>query len=116
MIRQGEIYWCDLGTPVGSEPGFHRPVVIIQNDVFNRSSIGTAIVCVLTTNLSYTRARLNVLLEEGEGGLQEQSVVNVSQIASVDRRMLGQQIGRLSIHRIEQINRGVARLIEPSAP
>ena len=112
MIRQGEIYWCDLGTPIGSEPGYLRPVVVLQSDVLHQSSIRTTIVCALTTNLEFTRARLNVLLEEGEGGLAQQSVVNVSQISTVDQRMLGQRIGSLSLERLEQIIRGVVRVME----
>lgn len=78
VICQEDIYWIDLGQPIGSEPGYLRPYVVIQNDVLNSSQIRTVIVCALTTNLRRARAIGNVLLEAGEADLAEQSVVNVS--------------------------------------
>lgn len=113
MIRQGEVYWIDLGQPVGSEPGYIRPYVVIQNDVANQSQIRTVIVCALTTNLRRARAIGNVLLEPGEADLPEQSVVNVSQVFTVDKEILSDRIGQLSKERVQQILAGLTLLTVP---
>ena len=85
MIRRGEVRWADLGEPMGSEPGFRRPVVVIQSDAFNRSRIATVIVVVLTSNLDLARAPGNVLLPRGNTKLAKDSVANVSQVLTLDR-------------------------------
>lgn len=107
MIRQGELYWVDLGVPYGSEPGFRRPYVVVQSDAFNRSAIRTAVVCALTTNVHLAAAPGNVLLDAGEGSLPSASVVNVSQVVTLDRRRLADPIGRLSQRRMRQIDHGL---------
>ncbi|XZO02725.1 MAG: type II toxin-antitoxin system PemK/MazF family toxin [Microcoleus sp.] len=113
VIGQGDIYWIDLGQPIGSEPGYIRPYVVIQNDVLNSSQIRTIIVCALTTNLRRARAIGNVLLEPGEADLAEQSVVNVSQIFTVDKALLTDKIGKLSRQRVGQILAGLALVTKP---
>lgn len=113
VIRQGDIYWIDLGEPIGSEPGYIRPYVVIQNDLFNGSQIKTVIVCALTSNLRRAKAMGNVLLELGEANLDRQSVVNVSQIFTVDKALLTEKIGRLSKERVRQILAGLAMVTEP---
>lgn len=113
VIRQGDIYWIDLGQPIGSEPGYVRPYVVIQNDVLNTSQIRTAIVCALTSNLRRAAAIGNVLLEPGEANLPDQSVVNVSQVFTVDKALLTEKIGRLSRQRVRQILAGLALVTEP---
>lgn len=113
VICQGDIYWIDLGQPIGSEPGYIRPYVVIQNDVLNSSQIRTVIVCALTTNLRRARAIGNVLLEAGEADLAEQSVVNVSQVFTVDQALLTDKIGKLSRKRVRQILAGLALLTTP---
>jgi mRNA interferase MazF len=115
MIQQGDIYWLDLGQPIGSEPGYIRPYVVIQNDVLNRSQIRTVIVCALTTDLRRARAAGNVLLEPNEADLPEQSVVNVSQVFTVDKSLLNEKIGSLSSQRIQEIFAGLTLLIQPEA-
>ncbi|MEG4309294.1 MULTISPECIES: type II toxin-antitoxin system PemK/MazF family toxin [unclassified Microcoleus] len=110
---QGDIYWIDLGQPIGSEPGYIRPYVVIQNDVLNISLIRTVIVCALTTNLRRARAIGNVLLEAGEADLAEQSVVNVSQVFTVDKALLTDKIGQLSQERVRQILAGLALVTKP---
>ncbi len=114
MIRQGEIYWLDLGEPSGSAPGYHRPFVVIQNDMFNRSPIDTAVVCALTSNLRRAEAPGNVLLQPREAGLSKQSVVNVSQIYTVDKQELTEKIGTLSPKRVLEILEGVQLVLQPS--
>ena len=113
MIGQGDVYWVDLSEPSGSRPGCRQPHVVIQNNVFNRSRINTVVVCVLTSNLKRAEAPGNVLLEEGEANLPKPSVVNVSQIFTVDKSDLSEYIGTLSPKRVRQILHGVGLVLEP---
>ncbi len=112
-ISQGDIYWVDLGAPRGSEPGFRHPHVVIQNNIFNSSRISTVVVCALTSNLKWAKAPGNVLLKKGEGNLPKDSVVNVSQIETIDKSFLIEKIGSLSPSRVKQVIEGVTLLIEP---
>ena len=113
VINQGDVYWIELGEPSGSGPGYRHPHVVIQNNVFNRSRINTVVLCALTSNLKRARAPGNVLLERGEANLPKQSVVNVSQIFTVDKGDLVERIGTLSRKRVRQILDGVSLLLEP---
>jgi mRNA interferase MazF len=113
VIRQGDVYWVDLGEPRGSAPGYRHPHVVIQNDLFNRSRINTVVVCVITSNLRRAAAPGNVLLEKDEANLEKRSVVNVSQIFTVDKGDLVEKIGTLSPQRVRQILDGVRLLTEP---
>jgi mRNA interferase MazF len=102
----------DFGTPQGSEPGYVHPAVVVQSDIFNAGRIGTIVVCATTTNLKRATDPGNVLLDLGEGGLPEQSVVNVSQIIAVDRSRFLERIGVLSQDRVRQILGGIHQLLE----
>jgi mRNA interferase MazF len=113
VINQGDVFWIDLGEPSGSGSGYRHPHAVIQNNVFNRSHINTVVVCVLTSNLRRARVPGNVLLERGEANLPRQSVVNVSQIFTVDKMELVEKIGTLSPGRVREILDGVRLLIEP---
>lgn len=113
MIDQGDVYWIDLGETAESAPGYRHPHVVIQNNVFNRSRINTVVVCALTLNLERAKAPGNILLEEGEANLPNRSVVNVSQIFTVDKENLEEKIGALPHRRIRQILDGVRLVIEP---
>lgn len=113
VINQGDIFWVELDEPFGSEPGYLHPHVIIQNNLFNRSRINTVVVCVLTSNLRRANSPGNVLLEAGEAELPEQSVVNVSQILTIDKSQLGEKIGTLSAERVGQILDGIRLVLEP---
>jgi mRNA interferase MazF len=88
QILRGEVWWADLPEPRGSEPGYRRPVLVVQADSFNRSRIHTVIIAVLTTNIELAEAPGNVLLPAGSSGLSRDSVVNVSQILTLDRGFL----------------------------
>lgn len=113
-IRQGAVYRVDLGAAQGSSgPAFRHPHVVVQNDLFNGSAIGTVVVCTLTSNLKRAAAPGNVLLEAGEANLPRSSVVNVSQVFTVDKDELVEQIGLLSPERTRQILDGLALLLEP---
>ncbi|GFP40388.1 type II toxin-antitoxin system PemK/MazF family toxin, partial [Candidatus Hakubella thermalkaliphila] len=111
VINQGDIFWIDLGAPSGSEPGYMHPHVVVQNNLFNQSRINTVVVCALTSNLKRAEAPGNVLLAPGEANLPKQSVVNVSQIYTVDKRDLVEKIGRLSSKRVREILDGIQRLL-----
>ncbi len=113
VIRQGDVLWLDLDRPLGSEPGFRRPVVVVQNNFFNRSRIHTVVVCVITSNLKRARAPGKVLLEAGEADLSKPSVVNVSQVYTVDREVLGEPLGSLEPDRLEQVLEGLWKVVEP---
>ncbi len=85
VISQGEVWWADLGEPRGSEPGFRRPVVVVQNDSFNRSKIATVVCVPLTSNLHWAQAPGNVTLSAKATGLPKDSVANVSQVVTLDK-------------------------------
>ncbi len=91
----GSLWWVDLGGPQGSGPGYRRPVAIVSADPFNRSEIGTVVVAMLTTNLRLADAPGNVVLEAGEAGIRKASVINVTQLATVDKTVLVELIGHL---------------------
>ena len=107
MIQRGEIWWADLAEPRGSEPGFRRPVVVIQSDAFNRSRIGTVVVAAITSNLELAGAPGNVRLSRRESKLPRESVVNVSQLLTLDRRFLSERVGRLPASAFAQVEAGL---------
>jgi mRNA interferase MazF len=113
VILQGDIFWFDLGNPQGSGPGFRRPFVVVQNDVFNASRIGTTILCAITSNLSRAKAPGNVLLRKGEANLPRPSVVNISQIFTADKSALKDKIGTLSRLRVQEIVAGLGLVFRP---
>jgi mRNA interferase MazF len=113
VIRQGDVFWLDLGEPSGSAPGYRHPHLVVQNDVFNASRIATTVVCALTSNLKRAEAPGNVLLKEGEAALARSSVVNVSQIITVDKADLVEKIGSLSRERLLEVLDGFYLLLEP---
>ncbi len=113
VIQQGEIYWIDLGEPNGSEPGYMHPHIVIQNNLFNSSSISTVVMCSLTSNLKRGSSPGNVILKKGEANLPQKSVVNITQIYTVDRNDLCEKIGKVNSDRVAQILSGIQLLIEP---
>ena len=115
-IQQGDIFWVELGEPTGSEPAFRHPYVVIQNNVFNASRLNTVVLCALTSNLRRAKAPGNVLLRKGEAGLPKESVVNITQIITVDKSDLGKRIGSLPKGKVNQILEGVKLLLAPRDP
>ena len=107
IVNRGELYWVAPDESRGSVPGHPHPHVIVQDDVFNHSRIGTVVVCALSSNLNRAAEPGNVLLEAGEGGLIKQSVVVVSQVSSLYKTRLGERIGALSDERVTQIRAGM---------
>lgn len=113
VIEQGEIYWIDLGVPRGSEPGFRHPHLVLQNDLFNASNISTVVVCALTSNMKRGLAPGNVTLHKGEANLPKKSVVNISQVYTVNKTDLSDRIGKVSRKRLQEILAGLQLLLEP---
>ena len=111
-IRQGDVYWIDFGRTPGSGPADRHPCVVVQGDLFNRSRIATTVVCLITSNLGRASAPGNVALRKGEANLPKASVVNVSQLLTVDKSDLDERIGRLPADRIDGILRGLHLLFE----
>jgi mRNA interferase MazF len=107
VISQGDVWWADLGEPVGSEPGFRRPVIVVQGDSFNRSALRTAVAVPLTSNLRWAGAPGNVRLTARATGLPRDSVANVSQIVALDRSILIERVGRLSPSKLELVLAGI---------
>lgn len=107
MIQQGEIWRADLAEPRGSEPGYRRPVVIVQGEAFNRSRIATVICATITSNLRLAKAPGNVFLSSSESGLPKDSVVNVSQVITLDRTFLAERVGLLRTVIIDEIVDGI---------
>ena len=111
-IRQGEVYWIDFGPTAGSAPAQRHPCVVVQSDIFNRSLIATTVVCLITSNLSRARAPGNVTLKKGDANLPKASVVNVSQVLTVDKAELVDKIGTLSAGTIDAIRNGLQLLFD----
>jgi mRNA interferase MazF len=107
VIAQGEVWWADLAEPAGSEPGYRRPVVVVQGDAFNASSLRTAVCVVLTSNTRWADAPGNVLLTARATGLPKASVANVSQLVTLDRAALIERAGRLSPSNLELVLAGI---------
>jgi mRNA interferase MazF len=116
VIQRGELWWADLGRPGGSEPGFRRPVLVLQADDFNRSRIRTVIVASLTSQLGLAAAPGNVLCRPRATGLPKPSVVNVSQIAAIDRGALLERIGRLPVALLREVEAGVRLVLGLNSP
>lgn len=107
------MFWADVVEPLGSAPRYDRPYLIVQNNAFNSSRINTVLVCGLTSNLHRAGDPGNVLLFPEEADLPEQSVVNVSQIVTLDKSQLRARIGALSPARVREVLRGINLLLEP---
>ena len=107
MIHQGEVWWADLPEPVGSEPGFRRPVIIVQTDRFNQSRIATALCVPLTSNVRLADSPGNVLLSSHSTGLPKDSVANVSLVLAVNKRQLVECVGQISRRELELIFIGI---------
>jgi mRNA interferase MazF len=111
VIERGDVWWADLGEPDGSEPGYRRPVLIVQSDAFNRSRLRTVIAVVLMTNMRLLEAPGNVLIRAKASGLPKDSVANVSQIITVDRDFLLERAGRLRGQPMKDLDSGLSLVL-----
>ena len=107
VISQAEIWWADMPAPIGSGPGFRHPVLIVQGDALNRSRVATVVCVPLTSNLKWADAPGNVFLAAEATGLPKDSVANVSQLISLDKRLLTEQVGKISRTKLETVLAGI---------
>lgn len=116
MIRRAQIWWVDLTEPIGSEPGYRRPAIVLQRDEVNASGIDTVVVCVLTSNTRLARARGNTLLRRGVTGLPRDSVANASQIATVNKTDLDRLVGVLPESDMSEVDQGLRWFLRLDQP
>jgi mRNA interferase MazF len=110
-MTRGELWWVDYGIPYGSEPGFRRPVLIVQNDFFNNSKIHTVIVIPLSTNLLLGEVPGNILINKKESKLLKDSVIIVSQIGVIDRQRLVEKISKVTQNIMGKVEKNIAFLL-----
>ena len=106
MIR-GEIWWADFGIPFGSEPGFRRPVLIVQDDSYTKSRLNTVIVLPLTTNLLLENAPGNVFIERSETGLRKDSVIVVTQLYAIDKQRFIERVDQIKKTTMDDVEQGI---------
>ena len=106
-MQRGEIWWAALPDPVGSEPGYRRPVLIVQSDTFTLSAIKTVICVAITSNLNIAAAPGNIRLAARTSGLSKPSVINVSQVAAIDRSLLRERVKTLDTQKMRQVDEGL---------
>jgi mRNA interferase MazF len=107
VVERAEVWWADLDEPIGSEPGFRRPLLIVQGNAFNRSRLQTTIAVVLTSNLRLIEAPGNVLVPKPSSGLPKDSVANVSQVVTLDRDFLTERTGKVPARIMAAVDAGL---------
>lgn len=112
MIQRGEVWWADLGAPRGSEPGYLRPVLIVSGERYNRSKLCTVTVVTMSGNVRLAAMPGNVSVPSELSGLPRESVVNVTQIASIDRNALTERVGQLPGWLLDQVGEGLRRALD----
>ena len=112
VIRRGEIWWADLPAPVGSEPGYRRPLLVISADAFNRSALRTVLGVVLTGNVGLAEAPGNVFLSRRHTGLSKDSVANVTQVLTANKDALTERVARLPIQRLAEVEEGLRLVMD----
>lgn len=115
MLQRGDIHWVNLREPIGSEPGYRRPVLIVSADSFNDSRIGTVVVVAITSNLALADAPGNVDLPAGDSGLARDSVLNVSQVLTLDKTHLRERVGTLDIATMRRVEAGLRLVLQLGA-
>ena len=111
VVSQGDVWWADIAEPIGSAPGFRRPVVVVQCDPINRSRIGTVVCVPLTSNLKWADAPGNVLLKANVTGLSRDSVANVSLVVALDRDQLTERVGKLPPRLLAAVINGIDTIL-----
>jgi len=112
VIQRAEIWWANLPEPRGSEPGYRRPVLVVQSDDFNRSRISTVIAIVITSNLKLADAPGNVYLPQAETGLSKDSVANISQVITIDKDFLTEKVGDLPRYLLKEVEDGLRLVMD----
>jgi mRNA interferase MazF len=111
VIERGAIYWVELGNPLDSAPAKRRPVLVVQSDNFNKSKIATIVVAILTSNTKTAEFAGNVFVPASASGLSKDSVVNVSQLVTLDRSSLGDHVGKLPEYLAGDVDSGLRRVL-----
>ena len=111
VINRGEIWWASLPIPIGSEPGYKRPVLIVQDDAFNRSRLNTVIAVVITSNLALAEAPGNIYLPKGKTNLPKDSVANVAQIVTIDKGFLTERVGAIDEQLMDRVDNGLRMVL-----
>lgn len=106
-MKRGEVWWAALPDPAGSGPGFRRPVLLVQSNPFNESRISTVVIAAITSNLALSEAPGNVRIAKSESGLTKPSVVNVSQVLTIDRSHLTERVRALPSDIMSRIDSGL---------
>ena len=114
VIMRGDVRWASLAEPAGSSPGYRRPVVVVSADSFNASAINTVVVVAMSSNLDLERAPGNVAVSGDRSGLRKDSVVNVSQILTLDKRHLDDRVSTLDDATMGQIESGLRLVLDLS--
>ena len=112
VVQRREVWWADLDEPRGSEPGFRRPVLVVQADAFNRSRLQTVLCVVLTSNTRILDAPGNVLVRQAESGLPQDSVANVTQVVTLDRHFLSENTGRIPPGTMAKVDAGLRLVLD----
>ena len=112
VVERGSIWWAELGVPVGSAPGFRRPVLVVQSDLYNASAIKTVIVATMTSNTALAEFPGNVLLPADQFNLTKDSVVNVSQLTRVDISKLESCIGNVDDLTMQKVSAGLRLVLD----
>ncbi len=107
VIAQGDVWWADLPEPSGSGRGYRRPVVVVQSDAFNRSTLRTGVCVPLTSKRRWASTPGNVALSQRDTGLTKPSVANITQVIAVDRATLSEPVGRLAAPKLDLILAGL---------
>ncbi len=111
-MQRGEVWWASIRAPQGSEPGYRRPVLVVQSDAFNRSRINTVVALTLTSNLELARAPGNVVLSRRATGLPRRSVANVSQVVTIDRSLLSERVRKLPDRDLADVEAGLRLVLD----
>lgn len=111
MVARGQLWWAELSNPSGSEPGFTRPVLIVQAESFNKSRLATVVIIAITSNLRLAEAPGNVMLPKDKSGLSKDSVANVSQLSTIDRDALKEPVAVLDRITMRQVDEGLALVL-----
>ena len=111
VVLRGQIWWADLGEPRGSSPGYMRPVIIVQADNFNKTKLNTVIVAIITRNLRLAQMPGNVAVSSRVSGLESDSVINITQLITLDRTDLLEHLGTLPENKMDQVSEGLALVL-----
>jgi mRNA interferase MazF len=112
VIRNGTIYWVDFSPAKGSEPKGRRPGLVVQNNILNDSNLNTVVMVAITSTMKFGDLPGNVVLRKGEANLPRKCVVNVTQIKSVEKKSIKEEIGTLSSQKLEQVQEGLKLILE----